>query len=158
MISSGAAPAAPDLAQYSSIAVGPVEWVLVDGTNASIAVLGQTFATIPEVARSVAVGDYVVATGNAGDLAGVFEIGQAYLPGVSPVAVRGAVGSVDPSRGTMSVGALTINYASYLVSDPQFEPQVDQVVEVDGIQPAASSSLLAFSSDHAVVSEYQINQ
>jgi hypothetical protein len=158
MISSGVTPAAPDLTQYSSIAVGPVESVLVDGTDAKIGVLGQTFATTPEVARSVAVGDYVVAIGNDGAPVGVFETGQPYLPGVSPVSLRGAVSSVDPSRGTMSVGALTIDYASYLVSDPQFQPQVDQVVEVDGVQPAASSSLLAFASDHALVSEYQVKQ
>jgi hypothetical protein len=106
----------------------------------------------------VAVGDYVVAVGDDGVLAGVFETAQTYLPGVSPVSLRGAVASVDTSRGTMSVGGLTIDYASYLVSDPQFQPHVDQVVEVDGVQPAASSSLLAFASDHAVVSEYQIKQ
>jgi hypothetical protein len=147
-----------DLSQYSSVAVGPLEWVLLDGTSAKISVLGQVFSTTPEVAGSLAVGDYVLAAGNGDELAQVFETGQTYVPGVSPVELRGAVGSVDPSRGTMSVGAVTVDYAAYLVSEPQFQPQVDQLVEINGLQPAGGGSLLAYSSDHAVVGEYQIKQ
>jgi hypothetical protein len=157
-INGAGAPDASDLEQYSSVAVGPVEWILFDGTNAKIGVLGQSFATTSDVARSVAVGDYVIAAGNEGDLAAVYQTGQTYRAGVSPVTLRGAVSSVDLSRGTMSVGALTIDYASYLVSEPQFQPQVDQLVEVDGLQPVGGSSLLAVPSDHAVVSEYQVNR
>jgi hypothetical protein len=148
----------PDLAQYSSVAVGPVEWILLDGTNAKIGVLGQTFATTSDMTRSIAVGDYVIAGGNEGDMAAVYQTGQAYVAGVSPVALRGVVSSVDLSRGTMSVGGVAIDYTSYLAAEPQFQPQVNEVIEVDGLQPAAGSSLLAAPSDHAVVSEYQVNR
>ncbi len=75
----------------------------------------------------------MVAAGNEGDLAAVYRTGQAYVAGVSPVTLRGVVGSVDLSRGTMSVGALAIDYTSYLVSQPQFQPELDEVIEVDGL-------------------------
>jgi len=145
-----------DLSAYSSVAAGPVEWIVVDGTKATISVLGQIFATRPDLVASLAVGDYVVAAGNSGELADVYPAGQAYVPGVSPVRLRGVVSSVDSSRATLSVGSLAIDYASYLVSQPQFQPQVDDVVEVDGVQPAFGGSLLASLSDHAVVSGYQV--
>jgi hypothetical protein len=136
--------------------VGPVEWVAVDGNSAKISVLGQVFATTPAVAASVAAGDYVVAAGNYGALAGVYPTGQAYIAGVSPVTLRGVVSSVDASQATMSVGSLAIDYVSYLIAQPQFQPQIDDVVEVNGVQPAVGSNLLAGLSDHAVVSGYQV--
>jgi hypothetical protein len=70
--------------------------------------------------------------------------------------LRGVVSSVDPSRATLSVGSLAIDYASYLVSQPQFQPQVDEVVDVDGVQPAFGGTLLARLPDQAVVSGYQV--
>jgi len=106
----------------------------------------------------VAVGDYVIAAGNDGKLGGAYQTGQAYIAGVSPVTLRGAVSSVDLSRGTMSVGGVTIDYTSYLVADPQFQPQVGQLIEIDGLQPAAGSTLLAASSDRAVVGAYQVDR
>jgi len=143
-------------ATYSSVAVGPVEWTSIDGAGAKISILGQTFATTPDVASSVAVGDYVVAVGDSGTLAGVYPTGQTYIAGVSPVTLRGAVSSVDSSRATMLVGATTIDYSSLLVSQPLFQPQVDEVIEIDGTQPALSGSVLAGLSDRALVSGYQV--
>jgi len=98
----------------------------------------------------------VVAVGDSGTLAGVYPTGQTYIAGVSPVTLRGAVSSVDSSRATMLVGATTIDYSSLLVSQPLFQPQVDEVIEIDGTQPALSGSVLAGLSDRALVSGYQV--
>jgi hypothetical protein len=146
----------PNLAEYSSVAIGPVESISVDGPNTKVSILGQTFATTPGVASNVAVGDYVVAVGNNGALAGIYPTGQSYVVGVSPVALRGVVSSVDATRATMSVGSTSIDYSSILASRPEFQPQVDEVVEVDGMQPALGGSLLAGLSDRALVSGYQV--
>jgi len=140
-------------AAFDSIAIGPVESITTtDGASVTITVLGQPYRTTPDVADSVAESEYVAVAGDAdGNLSLIYPVGSSYVPGVSPVVVRGAVTAVDASRAIVRVGGVAIDYSSHLVSDPSYAPEIGQSLEANGTQPLLGGSVLIGASDDAVV-------
>jgi hypothetical protein len=69
-----------------------------------------------------------------------------YVAGLSAVRVKATVASVDPSRGMLTAGGLTVDYTAHLSLDPGVAPAVGDVVEISGIQPIAGGMLIVGSS------------
>ena len=113
------------------------------GVGTTFTVAGQTFRVAADQAADFAVGDYVVAGAARSDATAiVYHVGAPYVPGVSTVRAKGAVGSVDSATAKLAIGALTIDYAQQLSAEPAFSPAMGDVVEVAGIQPAFGSVLI----------------
>jgi hypothetical protein len=105
------------------------------------------------LADIVSPGDYVLAAGSSGVLSVIFDAAEMYIAGSTPVNLRGVVTSVDPARATLSVGGVTVDYSTYLVSDPSFEPRTNESIEVSGIQPVAGGTIIANGGYGAVVKQ-----
>jgi hypothetical protein len=132
---------------FDSIAMGPVESIVMTDAGYELTVVGQRFQT-EENLDSTFVGDYVVAAGVGDTLAIIFPIQSTYIPGASPIAVRGQIGSVDSSMATLSVGGLVLDYSAVLSVDSEFSPAGGQTVEFSGFQPAIGGlALLSMSED-----------
>ena len=66
-----------------------------------VVVLGQEFSVDGETAAGLAIGDYVVAlVFEAGEGAALQKISRPYVPGVSPVALKGVVAQADTTERT----------------------------------------------------------
>ncbi len=130
-------------------AVGPLE--VVDCAANKIRVLGVTF-----VAESASAQQLVCSAGSVADLRYVAVRGQvnaanvvhlvslkavsvgAYAPGSTLVYLKGSVSKVDPLVGEFSIGGAVVNSAFGL-------PNVGDLIEVVGIQPALGAKILSSS-------------
>jgi hypothetical protein len=136
-------------AGFVSAAMGAVDAIAVDGESAALTIAGQTFSVTSADASGISVGDYVVAGAIRTDaIALVYHVGLPYVPGVSQVRVKGALNSVDASRGKLNIGALVVDYTPYLAGQPKFTPVTGDVLEVTGVQPSVHGVLLAESASH----------
>jgi hypothetical protein len=132
-------------------AMGAVDAVFEDRDSATLMVAGQSFRVAPEDAFAFRMGDYVVAGSTAADtLAVVYHVGMPYIPGVSAVRVKAPVGSVDAARGSVTAGALLIDYTAYLSVDPNLEPVPGQTVHVAGTQPVPRGALVVNPSGFGI--------
>jgi hypothetical protein len=133
-------------AAFSVAAMGTLDSVTVEKGVARLVVAGQVFTILAGEAASLSIGDYVVAGANNGALAVVYHTGMPYAAGLSSVRVKAPVAAVDLRAGTLTVGALTVDYAAQLSVNPTLAPSVGDVVEVTGIQPLARGALIVGSS------------
>src|SRR6185436_18299928 len=100
---------------------------------------------------ALGVGDYVVAgTTVLGDSAVVYHVGMPYVAGVSVVRVKSSVDSVDAAKGTVTAGALVIDYTPYLSTDPRLAPVAGETVEAVGTQPAPGGALVVSPSGDGI--------
>jgi hypothetical protein len=132
-------------------AMGAVDAVLQDGDSATLTVAGQVFRVAREEAATYRQGDYVVAGSTAvGALAVVYHVGMPYIPGVSAVRLKAPVGSVDVSRGSITAGALVIDYTPHLSVAPTFTPAAGETVQAVGTQPVPRGALVVSPSGYGI--------
>jgi hypothetical protein len=132
-------------------AMGVVDAVFEDRDSATLTVAGQSFSVAREDVFAFRLGDYVVAGSTAADaLAVVYHVGMPYVPGVSAVRVKAPVDSVDTARGSVTAGALLIDYTAHLSVDPNLEPLPGQTVHVAGTQPAPRGALVVNPSGYGI--------
>jgi hypothetical protein len=142
---------------YESAAIGPVETVSFVGALAKITVLGQTYTSDSDTIADIALGDYVVIAGGRDRVASiVYRVGSTYVPGVSRVTVRGAVGAVDTAHATATVGNVVVDYVSHLANAPDYVPETGAVLEATGTQPQPGGAILVGSGDGAVVTQLNV--
>ena len=122
---------------FDSVAMGPVERL----EDSELSVLGQTFLDGGSGA-DVVVGDYVLAAGSDGELQILIPMGTQYVPGASPVMIRGYVSGVDASVAVLTVGGVTLDYSPQLSIAPTFSPTVGSPIEFSGTQPLPGGSVL----------------
>jgi hypothetical protein len=123
--------------------MGAVDKIVSDQKGASIVVAGQAFAVSAADVDLFQVGDYVVAGSVASGTSTVaYHVGVPYVPGVSPVRVKGAVTAIDLTKGTLSIGTLSLDYTPQLATAPMLEPQVGDAARAVGVQPAQQGPML----------------
>jgi hypothetical protein len=130
-------------AEYTSAAMGPVETLALkpNGTT-EITVLGQTYSG-NSVDANVSVGDYVIAASQEnGELSLLMPIPESYVPGSSTVWVAGTIAAVEGDVGQFSVGTASFDYTALLSQDPSLTPEVGDVIDAYGVQPAVGGSVL----------------
>jgi hypothetical protein len=115
--------------------MGPVDSISQDAEGTELTILGQRFKSSAAIA-GVSVGEYVVAAGNAEELLVLIPLGSVYIPGASPITVRGQISSIDSSIAALSVGKLSLDYSPILSVTPAYSPQAGQTVQFSGIQPS----------------------
>jgi hypothetical protein len=136
---------------FVAAAMGMLNAISRTGGAATIDVAGQSFTIAADQLSAFAVGDYVVAgIVQPGAIAIVYHVGLPYVPGVSPVRVRGAVDSTDATTGKLSIGALTVDYNRQLSAEPTFLPKIGDVISALGVQPLSGSPLLVDSSGDGI--------
>ena len=130
--------------------VGPVD--AVDCRLRSVSVLGVPFTAVDRsVAQQICSSNpqpgisYVSALGIPND-SGVLELtafkllsAEGYVPGVSPVYVRGLVTRVDALTGKFSIRGATI-------TTEQTVPTLDEYIEVVGSQPSGGGLVLSYAA------------
>jgi hypothetical protein len=131
---------------FSVAAMGVLEAISAEKGSARLVVAGQVFGVPSGEAESFSVGDYLVAGAAPGAMAVVYHAGVPYVAGLSAVRVKASVGTVDPTTGRLTVGALTVDYTAQLSLDPALAPAAGDVVEVSGIQPVGAGALIVSSS------------
>jgi hypothetical protein len=127
---------------FTVAAMGPVDSISVAGRTLTVSVLGQAFVVAADES-SFAVGDYVVAAQHPSLGTTIYDVGTAYIAGVSLVSVKGLVTHVDHRVGTTAIGAATIDYTALLSGTPEVAPQIDETFEAVGIQPVAGGLIIA---------------
>jgi hypothetical protein len=135
---------------FVAAAMGMLNAISRTGGAATIDVAGQSFTIAADQLSAFTVGDYVVAGMQPGATAIVYHVGLPYVPGVSPVRVRGAVDSTDATTGKLSIGALTVDYNRQLSAEPTFLPKIGDVISALGVQPLSGSPLLVDSSGDGI--------
>jgi hypothetical protein len=136
---------------FELAAMGPVETISANGAAATLVVVGQEFAVTADDVSQYAVGDYVVAGATTrGATAVVYHVGAPYVPGASTVRVKASVDSVNPAVANLTVGALTVDYAQQLTTNPGFSVAKGETIEAEGIQPSPRGLLLVPSSGEGV--------
>jgi hypothetical protein len=81
----------------------------------------------------------------------VYHVGRPYIPGVSAVGVKALVASVDASRGSVTAGALVIDYTPHLSVDPTLAPSAGETVQAVGTQPVARGALVVSPSGYGIL-------
>jgi hypothetical protein len=123
--------------------MGPVELVSVDENGGALVILGQTFSGDATDVSMVSVGDYVLAAGiEVGSLDVLIPIGETYVPGASEVRLSGPITDTDPATASLNVGNTVFDYSEHLVLEPAYSPAVGDVIDIVGIQPIPSGSVL----------------
>jgi hypothetical protein len=132
--------------------LGPIEEIDVAGNAATVTVVGQRYDTTVEVAQLVAEGDYVVAGRSSDGSVTLHAVGVAYVPGVSPIGVKGEIGAVDTSLATVMIGGARLDYSAELATIPDYVPVPGQTLEVTGIQPLPQGTVIVgLKNDSALV-------
>jgi hypothetical protein len=129
--------------EYTTAAMGLVESVVLNADGMSeVTILGQTFSARWDDV-SVHMGEYAVAAGHAnGELAFLMPLEESYVPGASTVWVAGSVSAVDNAVGSFSIGQTSFDYTALLARNPALAPDVGDVVDMYGVQPAQGGSVL----------------
>jgi hypothetical protein len=136
---------------FSVAAMGAVEVVTVEGDAASLTVAGQVFKVSAADTPSFRQGDYVVAGATEpGAEAVVYHVGIPYVPGISTVRVKAAVAGADVVKGTVTAGALTVDYTPHLSFDPTLAPSIGDTVQAAGTQPLLGGALVVRPSGDGI--------
>jgi hypothetical protein len=104
-------------------------------------VLGQQFETSLDDASALTVGDYVLA-GVIEETTTIALLGEIYIPGVSPVLLKGAISATNRAIATVAVGGALLDYSAVLSYQPDLAPAVGVGVEAQGVQPQPGSVLV----------------
>jgi hypothetical protein len=124
-------------------AMGAIDGIASNQEGAQIVVAGQGFGISVGDVALFQVGDYVVAASPTPETpAIVYHVGLPYVPGVSPVRVKGPVTAVDSAKGALAIASLTLDYTPQLVTAPSLEPQVGDMAQAVGVQPASQGALV----------------
>jgi len=128
--------------------VGPIE--AVDCRAQTIRILGVSFAADAAATAALcesgafSVSSYVSATGEVDSTGGIRLHKLAavpsisYVPGASPVYIRGAVSIANPSTGEISLNGA-------LIDSQSVSPSLGSIVEILGTQPLPNGSVLPLS-------------
>ena len=141
-----------DVPEHSRLVLGPV--TAIDSTSASVTVLGQTFSVGQSTYGAgwtdgrVSVGDYVLAIGFQGtnvlSALVLARVDEQYVPGASPVFLRGPIDSANSALGVAGLGTALIDYTPAL--DGGTTGLVPgRVGEFLGTQPVIGGTIIASS-------------
>jgi hypothetical protein len=85
-------------------------------------------------------------------------LGSQYVAGVSDVAIKGQVTSVDYRLASAGVGAASIDYSAQLSVDPELAPILGDSIEALGTQPLAHGKVIVgVQSDDALIVQTPID-
>jgi hypothetical protein len=127
---------------FQMAVMGPVELISTSDSTNTVTVLGQTFSTTAEMIETLSAGDYVVIAGTGGVASVMYNVGQQYVAGSSPVWVRNTVGTVEPGRASLTLGGVVLDYSTQLSIDPNFSPVEGDLIEVEAVQPLPGGTLI----------------
>jgi hypothetical protein len=119
-------------------AVGPIESIATSKNGATVVVLGQQFETSLTEANALSVGDYVLA-GVADEITTIALLGEIYIPGASPVLLKGEISATNRAIATVAVGGVLLDYSAVLSDQPDLIPAVGVGLEAQGVQPQPGS-------------------